>query len=482
MPIPSKLVDKLFSEIDEDEMALAWVKELVTDEKDFENNNFIFPPSQLYTQTRGNEYWITYGPEHKHYQDGKVNTAEFTIIGAVTSNSTKFEPLGVRKLPPGGKYDTWQLKTVYNSVGMASIDTDDAPVGDIVQDQLWVAGILYNVLKAHQNPTYDVPRGFLWTTSPSGKATNKGGDPKPRHLPLPRKQGATTQPGTTPVNKETASEAKEPTQEEVPQVILPTEAGEPGTLYPPEIIPGYDASKFAHPSQIRALQPPIYDATDKPILPNKLADYLVEGMIVKAKVTFGAYLASNDGGKTKHLVPFTRVVELRIVAADDTTKAKSKSGKGVEVAKGKTAVTVPPKAKKGKAKKESLEDEDEKPGGQEVKSNKNDGDGDNEVEVIKVIPEHDAAKDVKSSTTPNKESDGSDIQEVERPENWSGETSVEEAKGVEPAQLEAVGGGKEKQRKEKRAKGEEGTNKKRKASPEVEQSTRRSKRRVGGEN
>jgi hypothetical protein len=47
------------------------------------------------------------------------------------------------------KYDLWQLKTIYNAIGIAPITTDDGELGDIQQDQLWAVSALDGVLKTH---------------------------------------------------------------------------------------------------------------------------------------------------------------------------------------------------------------------------------------------------------------------------------------------------------------------------------------------
>jgi hypothetical protein len=72
---------------------------------------------------------------------------------------------------------------------------------------------------------------------------------------------------------------------------------DPGGLYPAEIVPGFKPSDFRNPERVRAMQLPIYDESNRPILPNELEGHFKVGTVVKARVTFAAWLGSRDSKK-----------------------------------------------------------------------------------------------------------------------------------------------------------------------------------------
>jgi hypothetical protein len=71
-------------------------------------------------------------------------------------------------------------------------------------------------------------------------------------------------------------------------------AGPVGALYPPEVIPGFNAAHFS--CKVKAIQQPFYDAEGGLVLPSDLATVFPVGAYVKVDFKIGA-LKRTDGQK-----------------------------------------------------------------------------------------------------------------------------------------------------------------------------------------
>ncbi|CAG8564610.1 11855_t:CDS:2, partial [Acaulospora colombiana] len=302
MPLPLVLDHKsIVTAIDADDFACAFLKDARKPGSDTLPDSFV--TARLVNGDR--DLQILYAPDHKLYQSNGDNTMRTTIWGEIKSFGSSFSAAGARA--PEHLVTDRRVHTVRNSIGLALIKSDNPDLMAQMKDQLFGLSLLQNVLDANVDllkPKVDPPpkmaivRTCLWNEKGIGGKPDYciiqlpplyAIDPSVPLLPTssgpsPRKRG-----GGASIQSSTPTPVLPP---------FPTTAATPGTLYPPSLIPGYDATIFSEQCRraVRAIQPSVFDTEGNPILPCHLEDVLIPGTIVQLSVSFHGWYSDKQKG------------------------------------------------------------------------------------------------------------------------------------------------------------------------------------------